>query len=64
MRLEEVDRTDSSSVVEVTGTSRSNDHSASFLLNGMCGLAKARHLRYFQAREIDANLPVQLVAAG
>lgn len=55
MKLEEVDRTDSNSIVEVSGTSRSGDTSAGFLLNAMCGLAKARGKRYFQAKEIDSD---------
>lgn len=55
MKLEEVDRTDTTSIVEVSGTARSSDTSGSFLLNGMCGLAKARGQRYFQAKEIDNN---------
>lgn len=55
MKLEEVDRTDSSSIVEVSGAERSTDTSASFLLHGMCGLARARSQRYFQAKEIDTN---------
>lgn len=55
MKIEEVDRTDSTSVVEVSGASRDTDSTAAFLLGGMCRLAKARGQRYFQAREIDSD---------
>ncbi len=54
MKFEEVDRTDAISVVEVSGISPGLDLSTGFLLNGMCGLAKARGQRYFQAKEIDS----------
>jgi hypothetical protein len=55
MNLEEVDRTDSTSIVEISGTSPSIDTSGGFLLTAMCELAKAREQRYFQAREIDSD---------
>lgn len=55
MTLEEVDRTDTASIVEVSGTSRSSDTSGGFLLDAMCGLAKARGQRYFQAKEVDSD---------
>ena len=55
MRFEEIDRTEESSFVEVSGTNRSSDLSTGFLLNGMCGLAKARNQRYFQARGVQSE---------
>jgi hypothetical protein len=55
MKFEEIDRTDKNSVVEVSGTTPGSDWSSTFLLYGMCGLAKARGQRYFQAKEIDSG---------
>ena len=55
MKFEEIDRSDTSSVVEVSGASPASDLSTGFLLNGMCGLAKARGQRYFQAKQIDST---------
>lgn len=55
MKFAEVDRTDAKSVVEVSGTTPGSNWSTNFLLLSMCGLAKAREQRYFQAREIDDN---------
>jgi hypothetical protein len=52
MTLEEVDRLEKSSVVEVTGAPAKSDAASAFILDGMCGLAKARGQRYFQARQI------------
>lgn len=59
LAFEEVDRTSDISVVEVSGaakqTSSQMDRSAGFILRGMCGLAKARKQRFFQAKEIDKD---------
>ncbi len=55
MTFEEIDRTDSNSIAEVSGVAPNSDLSAGFLLNSMCGLAKARGQRYFQAKQIDTD---------
>jgi hypothetical protein len=55
MKFEEIDRTETNSVVEVSGVAPNADLSTGFLLNGMCGLATARGQRYFQARQIDTD---------
>ena len=55
MKLEEIDRTETNSVVEVSGAAPNSDLSTGFLLNGMCGLATARGQRYFQAKQIDTD---------
>ncbi len=55
MKFEEIDRTDTSSIAEVSGTTPGSDLSTGFLLNSMCGLAQARGERYFQAKEVDTK---------
>lgn len=55
MTFEEVDRTDKTSVVEVSGVTAKADAFAGFLLGSMCDLAKTRRQRFFQAREISKD---------
>jgi hypothetical protein len=55
MNFKEVDRTETESIVEVSGDRPASGVFTGFLLNGMCGLAKDRRERYFQATAIDAN---------
>jgi hypothetical protein len=55
MKFEEIDRTDTNSIVEVSGASPGSDLSTGFLLNGMCGLAKKRGQSYFQAKQVDTD---------
>ncbi len=50
--IEEVDRSDKSSVVEVSGATAGSDMSSAFILNGMCDLAKVRRQHFFQAKQV------------
>jgi hypothetical protein len=52
VKLREVSRTDTRSVVEISGATSELDAPKGFLLNGMCGLAKSRGQIYFQALEV------------
>lgn len=51
----EVDRTDSSSVVEITAGADAQDLLSSAALQGLCGLARHRGERYIQARQISQS---------
>jgi hypothetical protein len=71
LAFEEVDRTDDSSIVEVSGAAKQTpsqmDRSSGFILRGMCGLAKARKQRFFQAKQIDKDpltYEVRFLATG
>lgn len=71
LAFEEVDRTEHGSMVEVSGagkqTPSQSDRSPGFILRSMCGLAKARSQRFFQARQVDKDpltYEVRFLAAG
>lgn len=53
--VEEVDRTDTSSIIEVTSSADVTEALSSSVLAGLCGLARNRGERYIQARQISLS---------
>ena len=65
--VEEVDRTDESSIIEVSAGSTDADLLSSAALAGLCGLARHRGERYIQARQLSTSpltLEVNFPKAG
>jgi hypothetical protein len=50
--VEEVDRTATSSIIEVTSSADVTEALASSVLDGLCGLARNRGERYIQAKQV------------
>jgi hypothetical protein len=55
MKFEEISRRATSSMVEMSGPTPGSDPPKGYLLGGMCGLAKARSQKYFQAKVVQAE---------
>jgi hypothetical protein len=53
--VQEVDRTASSSVIEVTSSADVTEALSSSVLAGLCGLARNRGERYIQARQVSRS---------
>jgi hypothetical protein len=53
LTFEEVDRLESTSIVRVFTDSAGPDVISAFLLNGICGVAKARGEKYFRAKHLS-----------
>jgi len=51
--IEEVERTPTTSIIEVTANTGAEDLVSSAALMGMCGLARQRGEKYIQARQIS-----------
>jgi hypothetical protein len=57
MTFEETQRTDTGSVVEVSGITPGTNTTTLYLIGAMCALAKARGQSYFQAKEVQTEPP-------
>src|SRR5688500_18010911 len=55
IKIEEVDRTVTSSIIEVTSSADAADAVSSWALVGLCGLARHRGERYIQAKQISLS---------
>lgn len=55
MKFEEIDRTETASIVRVLGITPGSSLSKGFMLDGMCGLAESRNQQYFQAKQIQSE---------